>query len=151
MTCYVPGLKRPHSSLFFPRYSVRAMRVLREKRQRRSSDWLFISWYSETQDKDLGSCQGLFPHPPRGAGVDSPYNGLYGEASPERGSFFSPQVHGGRDFISSVCERPKWLTHAFNSCEKDKLTWFSDLFIFTKKKEVHLQQLKGIQSCQLGM
>ena len=91
-----------------------------------------------------------FPTPPRGAGVDSPYNGLYGKVSPERGSFFSPHVHGGGDFISSVCERPKWLTHAFNGCEKDKLTWFSDLFIFTKKK-VHLQQLKGIQSCQLGM
>ena len=142
MTCYVPGLKRPHSSLFSPRYSVRAMRVLREKRQRRSSDWLFISWYSETQDKDLGSCQGLFPHPPRGAGVYSPYNGLYGKASPERGSFFSPQVHGGRDFISSVCERPKWLTHAFNGCEKDKLTWFSDLFIFTKKRCIY-SSLKG--------
>ena len=115
------------------------MRIFHEKCQSRSSDWLFISWYSETQDKDLSSCQGLFPHPPRGGG-------LCGEASPERGSFFSPQVHGGRDFISSVCERPKWLTDAFNGCEKDKLTWFSDLFIFTKKGA-----FKGIQSCQLGM
>jgi len=67
------------------------MRVLREKRQSRSSDWLFISWYSETQDKDLGSCQGLFSQPPRGE--DSPHNVLYGEASPERGSFFCPRVH----------------------------------------------------------
>ena len=41
MMCHLPGLKRPHSSLFFSRYSVRAMRVLREERQSRSSDWLF--------------------------------------------------------------------------------------------------------------
>ena len=61
-------------------------------------------------------------HTPRGGEgggrVDSPHNGLYGEASPETGSFFSPQVHGGRDFISSVCERPKWLTDAFNGFQK---------------------------------
>ena len=91
MTRCIPGLKRPRSSLFFPRYSVRAMRVLREKCQSRSSDWLFISWYSETQDKDLGSCQSLFPHPSRGEIVSiMAYTGRF---RPKGAAFFSPQVH----------------------------------------------------------
>ena len=31
--------------------------------------------------------------PPRGGGEGTPYNGLYGEAPPERGTFFRLQVY----------------------------------------------------------
>jgi len=67
------------------------MRILREKCQSRSSDWLFISWYSETQDKDLSSCQGLFPHPPEGVGI-VPIMAYTGRFRPKGAAFFSPQV-----------------------------------------------------------
>ena len=43
-----------------------------------------------------------FGHPHRGGGGggrSTPYNSLYGEASPEKGIFFKPRVEGeGRDF-----------------------------------------------------
>ena len=38
-------------------------------------------------------CIGLSTFYPGGGGGGTPYNGLYGEAPPERGIFFTLQVH----------------------------------------------------------
>ena len=40
------------------------------------------------------------PSGPSGPGRGTPYNGLYGEAPPERGTFFRLQVYKRRDFTS---------------------------------------------------
>ena len=65
---------------------------------------------------------------PGGGGV-TPYNGLYGEALPERGIFFRLQVYErvGKSVISvGKLKGPKGLTDVFYACEKFEI----DLFIF---------------------
>ena len=42
---------------------------------------------------DLVIADGVFTPPPGGEGEVTPYNGLYGEAPPERVTFFSLQVN----------------------------------------------------------
>ena len=70
----------------------------------------------------------------------TPYNGQYGKAPPERGTFFRLQ---GKSVIW-VCERTqranRWIVWLY---EVEKTFYFCDWFLFLKTT-VHLQQLKGI-------
>ena len=101
-------------------------------------------------------------HPPRGGEV-TPFNGLYGEAPPQRGTFFSLQVNEilgislvevyecvGKYAILSVkrlkranrCILMQW-----KSWENVLVLWF----IHDILKTMHLQLLKGMQSSILGV
>ena len=78
--------------------------------------------------------------PWEGGGGVTPYNGRYGEALPERGTFFRLQVYerlvislaevyrrAGKPVISvGKLKGPKGLTDVFYACEKFEI----DLFIF---------------------
>ena len=106
----------------------------------------------------------LPPPPPRGGGEEViPYNGLYGEATPERVTLYSLQVNEmlgislvevyecvGKYAISSVkrlkranrCILMQW-----KSWENVLVLWF----IHDILKKVHVQLLKGMQSSILGV
>ena len=55
-------------------------------------DLAVLSHRLEALKFDSVNCCNSFIHPPRGGG-GTPYNGLYGEAPPERGIFFRLQVY----------------------------------------------------------
>ena len=103
------------------------------------------------------------PTPPPRGGEVIPFNGLYGEAPPQRGTFFSLQVNEilgislvevyecvGKYAILSVkrlkranrCILMQW-----KSWENVLVLWF----IHDILKKVHLQLLKGMQSSILGV
>ena len=100
--------------------------------------------------------------PPRG-GEPTSYNGLYGEASPERVTFFSLQVNEmlgislvevyecvAKYVISSV----KRLKRANRCILRQWKSWENVLvlwFIHDMLKTMHLQLLKGMQSSILGV
>ena len=104
------------------------------------------------------------PRPPPGPGGEvTPYNGLYGEAPPQRVSFFSFQVNEmlasslvevyecvGKLAISSV----KRLKRANRCILRQWKSWGNVLvlwFIHDILKKVHLQLLRGMQSSILGV
>ena len=69
-----------------------------------------------------------------GGGGGTPYNSLYREALPKRGTFFRLQVYelGAVISLFEVYKKVKGnqLTDAFYGCEKgEKSFWFCDLFI----------------------
>ena len=103
------------------------------------------------------------PTPPPRGGEVTPFNGLYGEAPPQRGTFFSLQVNEilgisivevyecvGKYAILSVkrlkranrCILMQW-----KSWENVLVLWF----IHDMLKTMHLQLLKGMQSSILGV
>ena len=103
------------------------------------------------------------PTPPPRGGEVTPFNGLYGEAPPQRGTFFSLQVNEilgisivevyecvGKYAILSVkrlkranrCILMQW-----KSWENVLVLWF----IHDILKTMHLQLLKGMQSSILGV
>ena len=103
------------------------------------------------------------PTPPPRGGEVTPFNGLYGEALPQRGTFFSLQVNEilgislvevyecvGKYAILSVkrlkranrCILMQW-----KSWENVLVLWF----IHDILKKVHVQLLKGMQSSILGV
>ena len=110
-----------------------------------------------------GPCNCVFTPPPRGEGKVTPYNGLYGEAPPQRVTFFSLQVNEmlgislvevyecvGKYVISSV----KRLKRANRCILRQWKSWENVLvlwFIHDMLKTMHLQLLKGMQSSILGV
>ena len=119
-----------------------------------------------------GPCNCVPTPPPRGGGRGGggwggeeviPYNGLYGEAPPERVPFFSLQVYEilgislvqlyecvGKYVISSV----KRLKRANRCISRQCKSWENVLvlwFIHDMLKTMHLQSLKGIQRSILGV
>ena len=103
------------------------------------------------------------PTPPPRGGEVTPFNGLYGEAPPQRGTFFSLQVNEilgislvevyecvGKYAILSVkrlkranrCILMQW-----KSWENVLVLWF----IHDMLKTMHVQLLKGMQSSILGV
>ena len=109
-----------------------------------------------------GPCNCVFTPPPPGGEV-TPYNGLYGEAPPQRVTFFSLQVNEmlgislvevyecvGKYVISSV----KRLKRANRCILRQWKSWENVLvlwFIHDMLKTMHLQLLKGMQSSILGV
>ena len=110
-----------------------------------------------------GPCN-CVPTPLPGEGEEvTPYNGLYGEAPPQRGTFFSLQVNEmlgislvevyecvGKYVISSV----KRLKRANRCILRQWKSWENVLvwwFIHDILKTMHLQLLKGMQSSILGV
>ena len=92
-------------------------------------------------DRDTLAAEGNYCVPP---GV-LPYNGLYREAPPEKGTLSGFTFLKGWDFISwsiwksreichcSLQKNLTELTDEFYGCRKDKKTfWFIDLFIFKR-------------------
>ena len=110
-----------------------------------------------------GPCNCMPTPPPPGGGEVTPYNGLYGEAPPQRVTFFSLQVNEmlgislvevyecvGKYVISSV----KRLKRTNRCILKQWKSWENVLvlwFIHDMLKTVHLQLLKGMQSSILGV
>ena len=100
-------------------------------------------------------------HPP-GGGEVTPYDGLYGEALPERVTFFSLQVYEmlgislvevyecvGKYVISSVKRLKRanrCILRQWKSWEKVLVLWFIHIL-----KTVNLKLLKGMLSSKLGM
>ena len=97
-----------------------------------------------------------------GWGLISPSNDQCGEAQPEKGTFFTPQVYErvrislvevnemvGR-FVISVRNKAQksWKMHYV--CERVGARKLSGFLICSHLK-VHLQQFEGIQSSKLGM
>ena len=52
--------------------------------------WSFLGWHKQ---KERFKLLGLERHCTRGGGGGTPYNGLYEEAPPERGTFFRLRVY----------------------------------------------------------
>ena len=110
-----------------------------------------------------GPCNCMPTPPPPGGGEVTPYNGLYGEAPPQRVTFFSLQVNEmlgislvevyecvGKYVISSV----KRLKRANRCILRQWKSWENVLvlwFIHDMLKTMHLQLLKGMQSSILGV
>ena len=94
---------------------------------------------SDAVSTDVSWC--IIHEAPRG----TPYNGLYGEVSPERRTFFRLQVceHGEkvRDFTSwseRVRKSHSWgLRKSPKGLTDDKTFWFCDWFL--SEKTVHIQ------------
>ena len=94
-----------------------------------------------------------------GGGGATPYNGLYGEAPPERGTFYRFQVservgvslvngYEREGAVISVCEKDlKRPVDAFYGFKRDKKTFWFNAF----KKTVHLLQLKEMQYSERSM
>ena len=84
------------------------------------------------------------------------YNGLYGEAPPERGSFFGSQVYE-RVGISlfEVYERVgRSVLEVCKKAQKDQQMYFMDVkksWFIHIYKTLQIQQLKGMQRSNLGM
>ena len=74
-----------------------------------------------------------FPTPRGGRGWIVPIMAYTGRLRPKGVAFSVLRYMGVGISLVRSAKGLKWLTDAFNGCEKDKLTWFSDLFIFTKK------------------
>ena len=97
--------------------------------------------------------------PGEGGGGVLPINGLYGKATPERGTFFRPQVYErvgillylkfswGMAPLQSV-QRPKRAYRSFYGCEKENVLV---LRFIHNSKTVHLQLLNGMQRSKLGI
>ena len=117
-------------------------------------------------------------HPPPRGGEVTPYNGLYGEAPPQRVTFFSLQVNEmlgislvevyecvAKYVISSVkrlkranrCILRQWkswgnvLVLWFIRSLSNGSIWWAPGFIHDILKKVHLQLLRGMQSSILGV
>ena len=103
----------------------------------------------------VSTCWGLIP---RGG---TPYNGLYGEAPPEMGTFLRLQGQGyervgislvevyervGRSVIS-VGKKRVQKGHAFCGCENFLVLWFIHLHF----KESAITAVKAMQSSKLGI
>ena len=74
-------------------------------------------------------------HPQKGGG-GNPYNGLYGEAPPKRGTFFRLQVYErvGKSVISVCKKAQKGLQMHFMAVKRSKKKfWVCYLFIFLKR------------------
>ena len=110
-----------------------------------------------------GPCNCVFTPPPSPGGEVTPYNGLYGEAPPQRVTFFSLQVNEmlgislvevyecvAKYVISSV----KRLKRANRCILRQWKSWENVLvlwFIHDMLKTMHLQLLKVMQSSILGV
>ena len=81
--CFVRPRNFPAMSIFFPPCQHLLCEAAGITYQRTDN----VSLTKRSQPAGLSNCR------PGGGGGGTPYNGLYGEAPPERGTFFSLQVY----------------------------------------------------------